>query len=245
MKKKLSLLIALVLSISFVSVFFYTNGFGTLQEKNKSKEDRFEVVDVDIINEREIYENIEQMARESELVVVGHFEEKIDELNLYRDATNIVNESKDEYAEAYVYPFVVDDIIAGTIDEETLHVALSYSEELEYTDKNGKKRNITFIDELYKEPAFNERYVLFLTENKTLETYFVPFHPYRLLIKADDSVEVDSVLVSKQKNKWENEVVRLEETKEELHIRQHNDEISDFISGEKLTEIKRKIKENF
>jgi hypothetical protein len=210
------------------------------------KEENYEVQNIVVSNDVLIYENIEDMAKNADLVVVGYFNELVDTINMLRDPYNVLLESPYEYAEGRIYDFLIDEVIAGEIDDNKISVGLSYSYDYEFIDKQGVEKHIQVPYSLYKSPKPKQKYVLFLYKNEELDTYFIPFEPYRLLVNEEDTVSIDSSLVDNHNETSKEHIVKLEETKEELHIFDDvHGEIEDKITGKKLAEIKETIKANF
>lgn len=238
-KAFLALAMVIVLAASFI-IYFSTS------KETATKEEGYEVQGVTISNDVLIYEDIENMAQGADVVVVGYFNKMVDTINMLRDPNNILNESPHGYEEGRIYDFKVDEVIAGEVDKNEIHVGLRYSYKYEFIDKQGAKKNIQVLNSLYKQPNSQQKYVLFLYKNEELDTYFVPFEPYRLVVNDDNTVGIDSALVDKSHRTDEVQIVKLEETREELHISNEvHGEIEDKITGKELSEIKKSIISNF
>jgi hypothetical protein len=246
--KNLKLLIFIVLSIALITaiVSYFSSNQKDLVTANAKKISKYEVQGITVSNDVLIYDSIDNMAQGADVVVVGNFHRMANTINMLRDPENILKESPYGYEEGRIYDFKIDEVIAGEVNKKKIQVGLRYSNELEFIDKKGSKQFVQVTNSLYKKPDSEQKYILFLYKNQELDTYFVPFEPYRLVINEDNTVSVDSVLIEDSHDAEEVQVVRLQATKEELHVKDEvHGEIDDKISGKQFEDIKKSIKDSF
>lgn len=224
-----------------LAIFNSTYSFSKVEA---NKESNYEVTDLTISNDIFIVEDINNMVLNSDIVVEGYFNQKVDTINMLRDPADVTKESSIGYEEGYIYDFKISEVLAGDIDKKNINVGFRYSYLYEYLDKDGGKVDIQIPNSLFIEPKQKQKYILFLYENPELDTYFVPFEPYRIEVSEDNLVSIDSALMDKDSETVVNNV-KLEKTKEELRIIDDtHGEITDTITGKPLSEIKKEIKES-
>lgn len=235
-------LFALITTVSLIAILIYF----TLNTSSADIEKEYSITTVNVASDILIYEDIEEMAQNSEIVVVGYFDKFVEPINMLRNPSNILEESSTRYSEGHIYDFTVEEVVSGDLNQDTIQVGISFSNGYNFIDNQGKEQHIQIPAPTYQEPKLNQKYIVFLYKSEELNKYFEPFEPYRIEINKNNIATLDSALVDENEEHSISSKVFLEETLQEVHVNveKHYD-FHDKISGRELSELKHIIKKNF
>jgi len=131
---------------------------------------------VETIVYRNITFNYEDGLNQADLVVIGHFESYKNSWNMARNIEDSSKESEDYYVEGKLYSFVIEEVIKGVCDSDTIEINQRYSD-----DYSGKVE----LDKYFIEVEYSQKYVLFLTYNEMFNHYYGVFNPFIFTINND------------------------------------------------------------
>ncbi|MFJ7983521.1 hypothetical protein ACIQ1D_25150 [Lysinibacillus xylanilyticus] len=233
-KLKFSIIfVALLLIISF-SINKHSNA--TMNKEQES------ISNLNISSDVLTFSSLEDMASNADVVVMGHFTNLKDKMNMLRDPNNPKEESKLGYHEGLIYGFEIEEVIAGNVDSTEINIGLRSSGDYLYTDKDGQDNILSIDNPLYTEPELSSNYILFLSQDKDLDMYFTPFEPFKLIVDNTNKVNVDSNLLDYKNTE---DTYTLERTNEIVNvISEVHFDWSDQISGQDLSTVVNIIKEN-
>ncbi len=172
MKLKKSILVGLIGLLIFTAIIFkHMNNYNLV------------VLDTNVktvtIQDYPIALELETLVVESDVIVVGHFEDFIESWNMARNPKDISKSDDKMYVEGRLFSFVVDEYLKGEGDEN-IRVNLRYK----YQD---------IVDEMYIEPIPNEKIMLFLSKDKVFNNYYGTMQPFTFRV-VEDTLEVKTNL---------------------------------------------------
>jgi len=133
--------------------------------------------------------NISEMVKNAETIVIGTFQEYKHSYNAERNPRNDQEESKDTYSEAKVYAFRIEKQLKGNVSEPSIQVSIPHTKEVTgLRDEQGNELRVRIPSVGHVQPQLGKKYVLFLTKDEKSNLYLAPFTPYMIEIKSDNKV---------------------------------------------------------
>jgi hypothetical protein len=199
--------------------------------------------------------DLEEMAAEADLVVIGSYSSFDSKWNMARNPEDPSKEDTENYVEGHLYNFNIDEVIKGIESNEVIKVNHRYLEELTLVDSNEEinsdgtiKKEATKVttkkvkhnDPLYIEPKLNQNYMLFLKKNSAMNNYFGAIEPFIVKINSQGYAELQSNLLDLDLHD-----ASVEQTVGSKNFVLKNDienVITDRITGKSLEELKTLVK---
>lgn len=185
-----------------------------------------------------VSEDLEQMYKESDLIVIGHYESLDSTWNMVRDMNDIMKPDSKDYTEGHLYNFKIEEVLFGKSNKDEIKINLRHHKLFHLEDENEEIHTIEVNDPLFIEPEIGGKYVLFLKENIDFGHYYGALEPYQIKIHNDQILELKSNL--KEKNEFVQNV-SIKELDSEFVIHSELQPLTDNISGIDLTELKVRI----
>ncbi len=153
MKKQV---ILFILPLTIVMLLFACS---TKEKVEIPKEEQGIAINIDAM----LAENVDQMVKETPLIVVGSFERLIKHYNAAYDPKDPTKEAKNSVGERKLFDFRVDKVLKGSISSKVIQVSQPYRFSVtDLTEEQVKARVGLVKDPYYFEPEQGKRYVLFL-----------------------------------------------------------------------------------
>ncbi|GGB72890.1 cardiolipin synthase [Fictibacillus barbaricus] len=224
-QNKLKIILSSILVLGTISFYIFSN--------------KEETIHVLASADYPVTENLDEMAIESDLVVMGKYVKLDSKWNMARNPKDISQEDPENYVEGHIYTFKVDYVVKGNIqNKKMIEINHRYSETIDIEDGDGNVEKATNLDPLYIQPDLNAKYVVFLKYEPTQNHYYKAIEPFTVKINELDKVELQSNLLSSVNKAKKNEFKAGNKTfiiDNEIH------KIQDNISGMSIEELKSKI----
>lgn len=169
-----------------------------------------------VLTDFPVSNSIEELTKESNIVVVGEFSKYVESWNMARDPKDVTKEDPNNHVKGDLYEFTVND----------------------YLKSNGKNENKIIInitvstngvtDERYIEPIIGEKVVLFLKKSDLADHYYGASEPFGFSIDTTSDQNISSLA-----------------SLEKVKIKTNINEIKDSFEGGKeinLSEFSNKVK---
>lgn len=158
-------------NISTTSAKEMTASISATSRSEVSSDDTEHVI---VESEFPVYSDLDTLADDSVLVVMGQYEEgKPEIVNTAKDADDPSVESNEVYAACHIFNFNVQEIIKGECEDRTIRVGLSYGiRPSGFTD--------LAVKDTYLEPTCTDYKVLFLMYSEADGFYYPTSQPYQL-----------------------------------------------------------------
>jgi len=229
MKHKHIIIFAALLFVVGVSTYVYWTDF-TKQETIK----------VTSSHDYPVAETIDDMTKQSDVVVLGEYTSFDSTWNMARNPDDPSQPDEDNYTEGHLYNFKIVEVVKGNIPSETIKINLRYEETIPLITEQGKKEKIKNKDPLYQKPEFGHRYLLFLNKNKDFDHYYSAVEPFQIMIHKDGKAELKTNLTDKNITI---QTLEVDGKKVVLENHAYREEFTDRISGKSLQEILDRIQD--
>ncbi|MBA4541694.1 MULTISPECIES: hypothetical protein [Thermoactinomyces] len=186
-----------------------------------------------------VAKDLKDMTEKAPFIVVGHYIKYVTSVNAARDVQNPAEPAKDVYDEAKVYEFKVDQVLKGTITNESILIHKVYSQEIkELKDENGQPLDIHVPNSTFLKPETGIKYILFLDKYPYMEnTYSGSFANYEIKFNDQDQA------VLKQPEAFSPQMVKA--NGKEINIQMEGEtNFPDDVSGKSFKELTDTIREN-
>lgn len=197
---------------------------------------------------------LDEMAEESEFIVIGRYTGLDSKWNMARNPENIMEEDSENYVEGWLYSFEVDDVLKGSLEKSgTILVNHKYSQLVTAAESNAvvdhegnilkaatKENTLSFSihDPMFIEPELDSAYILFLSRDKDFGNYYAAVEPFS--IKVENGIpELQSNLLNHTKTFSEEIAIGRGRTVDVLCDVGMG--VDDFISGRSLEDITQAI----
>jgi hypothetical protein len=195
------------------------------------------------------------MIANATVIVIGSYEGFASSWNMARDPSDVRREDSENIVTGFLYHFLVEEVIKGSVTEDRILVNHRFSEEMTITESNSRvsssgvvireanfSNTLTFTlnDPLFIEPVVAERHILFIRPAPILGNFFASVEPFQLRINQDESVTLLSNLLSA--GSFE-QVVSIDDTRSfVVSISLGGEPMVDMISGMSLSDIRQIIR---
>ncbi|PWW42343.1 MULTISPECIES: matrixin family metalloprotease [Paenibacillus] len=191
--------------------------------------------DVNISYDFPTTNKLEEMVQESDIIVIGEYQDGFETWNMLRDPNNSQKESEEAFVEGQLYDFKIDNVIKGNVDGGNIKVNHRAAESLTLKFSEDVEEQVTVSDLFYIAPKTKSKYVLFLKQNKELDNYYGAIEPFSVTIDDNNFVKLNSNIIGSEGTSQEFQL---------NNVTVHNDildSIEDNISGMSLEELLNKV----
>ncbi|MEG2909932.1 MAG: hypothetical protein RR945_11970 [Erysipelotrichaceae bacterium] len=251
-KKIKTIIISSSLAITLSIGSYYTfNAFINNAENDKDN------VSIIVSKDFPLTSDLNKMADESDIIVIGEYESFDSKWNMARNPDNPTLEDADNYVEGHLYNFNVSEVVKGSSDINSIKVNHRFAETIKIEDSNEltdsygiiKKeatkttsKNVENIDPLYIKPTTGEKYMLFLKKDQLFENYYGAIEPFSIVFDENDLAELQTNIADINEDSLSSKVNINDKTflvKNEIY-----ETINDNISGMNLNDLINRIKTN-
>ncbi|WP_312855449.1 matrixin family metalloprotease [Litoribacterium kuwaitense] len=192
--------------------------------------------DVNLSYDFPVTDELKDMVSESDVIVIGKYQEGYEKWNMLRELEDIHKESSEGFVEGRLFDFKINKIIKGDLTEDSIVINHRVSETINVDISEKAEGKVTFPDPKFVNPETNETYLLFLKQNKELKNYYGAIEPFSVTIDDNNSVLLQSNLID------EKEISQSIKVTEDFMAHSNAEEfIEDSITGMKLDELLEKI----
>ena len=196
-----------------------------------------------------VVSTLDEMAGESEFIVIGRYTSLDSKWNMARNPDNITEEDSENYVEGWLYNFEIDDVLKGNLESRTILVNHKYSQVITTTESNAvvddegnilkaatEQNTLSFSvhDPMFIEPELDSTYILFLLKDKAFGNYYAAVEPFSIKVE-NGMPELQSNLLNNTKAFSEEIAVGGDRTIDVLCDVGMG--VEDFISGRSLEDI--------
>lgn len=221
-KSTLIAVLAIVLVLAGIGIWYFSK-----------PEDR------EILSEYDISENLDDMTKQSDLVVQGTFTKKGEALKTdWSSDGDSEGRSGTLYA-GQLYTFEPAEVLKGTAGLDPISVNLTVGREIPVEDNSSE--TVLLNDPLCREPEIGQEYILFLSQVPGEDTYIAAGEPW--MIRIEDGNCVLETNLSDPNPDLQNSVTVKEGNKTvHIHMKQPEGNFKDSISGTSLKQAEDEIK---
>lgn len=252
MRKRISVIIATAIILCGIIIAMYFSNVNNTEAVPAHNGPSAIVVANDMLTAT----NLSDMVDNSDLVVLGTYEEFDSTWNLARNPNDISKASDEEYIEGKVYNFNIEEVLMGDIEESKIKISHTYSNNITVEFTSGDEEvspegilvkepttveyfEVENLDPTFISPTFNEKHIVFLQDDIVDNIYMGALEPY--LIKFDNNN--NAVLLSNLTNDNHEDLKNIVEVNgKNIAITNEVDlDFDDTITGKDLNEIKDEI----
>lgn len=223
--------------------------FATSKESSKN-------VEVVLTHDLNVLGELSDMVTNSDYIVLGSYTSFDSTWNMASNPHNPMDESNDKYVEGKLFNFKIEEVLKGNIRDEVIKINHRHSEivDLEITSgdevispeglliKSPSKITVHKVNNnypLFIEPEFGGRYIVFLKKDQFDEIYLRPGEPYLIKVNKNDTVALQSKLLSPDLSSF---ITENRGEKNITIINEFSTTIDDKVSGMDLIQVLEKIK---
>lgn len=203
--------------------------------------------------------NFSDMVEQSEIVVLGTYNNFDSSWNMARDPNDLYKEATDHYIEGKLYNFTVDEVLAGDLQTNEIRINHRYSEIINYEETSGDEiispegilikepsevtlHKLEIIDPSFVEPEYGKQYIVFLKKSFDTDNniYLRAIEPYLISIDDNDVATLNSNLLNNNHAHFTNDIT-LNNTTLSISNEVSGQITDDFIEGKSLEELKSEI----
>jgi len=126
------------------------------------------------------FTSVEEMAAAADLIVSGRYTARLGTYNVTRDENDPISESSSIYSEGRKYTFAVEEVLGGTLSENTITIGKKVSDGVTLDSVVLQIPSVFFT-----EPALHDTRVLFLDYDPSTGFYYSIGEPWEIAV-ADD-----------------------------------------------------------
>lgn len=199
--------------------------------------------------------DLEEMVRESDVVVVGEYTGFASSWNMARNPYNVQEEDTEHYVEGHLFHFTVSELLKGDVENAEIQVNHRFAEKLRIEDSDaiisddGRiLKEATYVDvkevmnpdPLYIEPETGKTYILFLKQDPVFKNYYGAIEPFSIQFDHNNVAELQTNIKTIKENDFKQDV-RFNGKNFTIQ-NEMVESVNDTISGANMSEIIQKIK---
>lgn len=266
MKKKNKLLILTTFLIIGGSAYLYQNNLNDEEMANsanaKSIQNHNQKKSLLVSHDFAIASDFSDMVEQSDVVVLGTYKSFDSSWNMARNSDDLYKEATDHYIEGKLYNFTVDEVLAGDLQTKEIRVNHRYSEIIDYEETSGDEiispegilikepsevtiHKLENKDPSFIEPEYDKKYIVFL--KKSFDTnnniYLRAIEPYLISIDTNTvnkAATLNSNLIDYNPDDFTDDI-NISDTTTLSISNEVNGQITDFIAGKTLEDLKKEI----
>lgn len=143
-----------------------------------------------------IYNNADDLVKDSACVVEGRYTGFLSTWNIERMYTDPTREDPNAYSEGRKYSFSVSRVLKGENIPKEIEISKTYSTQSTYCADDGEEIIFQMPAQHYVEPQIGETYLLFLHYSRDNDVYYTIGEPGEIRRTADGLSEICSNLLN-------------------------------------------------
>lgn len=168
-----------LLSIFVLCIFFAHSNMEKGRDSTKTLREKNIIVSL----ENPSFTSVEEMDTAATLIVSGHYTEYLGTYNVTRDESDPTKENADIYSEGRKYTFEVEEVLSGSLSENTITIGKKVSDGVNLDDIDMQIPSAFFT-----EPVLNDARVLFLNYDTATGFYYSIGEPWEIAVANDGSL---------------------------------------------------------
>lgn len=196
-----------------------------------------QVLNVYVSGDQAMVTDLESLVSNASIVVRGQYVDHNGTWNAARNSAEPSKEASDQFVEAHLFTFEVDEVLKGNVSESTIEISHHYADAFPIYNEDGTEyiETVALKNPLYTEPHFESDVFLFIQPLGRSNVYYGAYDPFIVEVADNDQLRILSPLV-------ENENINTEQSFDlsngsTVTVSQSDDLIEDFVEDKTVEDI--------